>query len=41
MVGISIDRIAGGKIVESWQISDDAGLMHQLEQVQEPATTAR
>jgi predicted ester cyclase len=41
MVGICIDRIAGGKIVESWQISDDAGLMHQLEQVKEPATTAR
>jgi predicted ester cyclase len=40
MVGISIDRIAGGKIVESWEISDDAGLMDQLRLVQEPVATA-
>jgi steroid delta-isomerase-like uncharacterized protein len=30
MTGISIDRIAGGKIVESWEITDDAGLLRQL-----------
>ena len=26
LTGISIDRIAGGKIVESWEVTDDAGL---------------
>ncbi len=30
MTGISIGRIAGGKIVESWEVTDDAGLMRQL-----------
>jgi steroid delta-isomerase-like uncharacterized protein len=30
MTGISIDRIAGGKIVESWEVTDDAGLLRQL-----------
>jgi steroid delta-isomerase-like uncharacterized protein len=30
MTGISIDRIAGDKIVESWEITDDAGLLRQL-----------
>jgi steroid delta-isomerase-like uncharacterized protein len=30
LTGISIDRLAGGKIVESWEVTDDAGLMRQL-----------
>ena len=30
MTGISIDRIAGGKIVESWEVTDDAGLLRQV-----------
>ncbi len=30
LTGISIDRIANGKIVESWEITDDAGLLKQL-----------
>ena len=30
MTGISIDRIAGGKVVESWEVTDDAGLLKQL-----------
>ena len=30
MTGISIARIAGGKIVESWEVTDDAGLLRQL-----------
>jgi steroid delta-isomerase-like uncharacterized protein len=30
MTGISIDRIADGKIVESWEVTDDAGLLRQL-----------
>jgi steroid delta-isomerase-like uncharacterized protein len=30
MMGISIDRIAGERIVESWEITDDAGMMRQL-----------
>jgi steroid delta-isomerase-like uncharacterized protein len=30
MSGISIDRLAGGKIVESWEVTDDAGLLRQL-----------
>ena len=30
MTGISIDRLAGGKIVESWEVTDDAGLLRQL-----------
>lgn len=30
MVGISIDRLVGGKIVESWEVTDDAGLLRQL-----------
>jgi steroid delta-isomerase-like uncharacterized protein len=28
--GISIDRIAAGKIIESWEVTDDAGLLRQL-----------
>jgi predicted ester cyclase len=34
--GISIDRIADGKIVESWLESDRWGLMQQLGAVAEP-----
>lgn len=30
LTGISIDRIAGGRIVESWEVTDDAGLLRQL-----------
>jgi len=30
MTGIHIDRIAGGKIVETWNYSDVMGLMQQL-----------
>ena len=28
--GISIDRLAAGKIIESWEVTDDLGLMRQL-----------
>ncbi len=30
LTGISIDRIAGGRIVESWEVTDDVGLLRQL-----------
>ena len=30
LTGISLDRIAGGTIVESWEVTDDAGLLRQL-----------
>jgi steroid delta-isomerase-like uncharacterized protein len=30
LTGISIDRIAAGKIVESWEVTDDMGLLRQL-----------
>jgi steroid delta-isomerase-like uncharacterized protein len=30
LAGISIDRLAAGKIVESWEVTDDAGLLRQL-----------
>jgi steroid delta-isomerase-like uncharacterized protein len=30
LTGISIDRISGGRIVESWEVTDDAGLLRQL-----------
>ena len=30
MMGICIGRIGGGKIVESWEVTDDAGLLRQL-----------
>ena len=30
MTGISIDRIAAGKVIESWEVTDDAGLLRQL-----------
>jgi len=37
MTGISIQRIAGGKIVEEWVESDQMGLMQQLGVVPAPA----
>lgn len=30
MTGISIDRFASGRIIESWEITDDMGLLRQL-----------
>jgi steroid delta-isomerase-like uncharacterized protein len=30
MMGISITRLAGGKVVEIWEVTDDAGLLRQL-----------
>jgi predicted ester cyclase len=30
VTGISIDRIAGGKIVETWGIFDQFGMLQQL-----------
>jgi steroid delta-isomerase-like uncharacterized protein len=30
LTGISINRVAGGKIIESWEVTDDAGLLRQL-----------
>ena len=37
LVGISIDRVAGGRIIESWEVTDDAGLLRQLGVVTTPA----
>ena len=34
--GISIYRIEGGLIAESWSVSDDLGLMQQLGAIPEP-----
>jgi predicted ester cyclase len=41
MTGISIDRLAGGKIVESWEVTDDAGLLRQLGAVLAPEPVSR
>jgi steroid delta-isomerase-like uncharacterized protein len=30
LTGISIDRLASGKIIESWEVTDDLGLLQQL-----------
>jgi steroid delta-isomerase-like uncharacterized protein len=30
MTGISITRLTGGKVVETWEVTDDAGLLRQL-----------
>ena len=30
MTGIGITRLAGGKVVETWEVTDDAGLLRQL-----------
>jgi steroid delta-isomerase-like uncharacterized protein len=38
MEGITIERIAGGKIVEVWVARDELGLLRQLGVVPEPAT---
>ena len=34
--GISVYRIEGGKIAESWNVSDDLGLMRQIGAIPEP-----
>jgi predicted ester cyclase len=34
--GIAIYRIEGGKIAESWNVSDELGLMRQLATIPEP-----
>jgi steroid delta-isomerase-like uncharacterized protein len=44
VTGIQIDRIAGGKIVESWTLFDQLGMLQQLGAVpasREPALAAR
>jgi predicted ester cyclase len=38
--GISIYRIEGGKIAESWSVSDDLGLMRQIGAIPEPGQEA-
>jgi steroid delta-isomerase-like uncharacterized protein len=40
MDGITIERIAGGKIVEVWVARDELGLLRQLGLVPEPAAAA-
>ena len=30
MTGISITRLAGGNVVETWEVTDDAGLLRQV-----------
>ena len=37
ITGLSIDKIQDGKVVESWNEWDNAGLMQQLGLVGEPA----
>lgn len=41
MTGISIDRLASGKIVESWEVTDDAGLLRQLGALPAPEPVSR
>ena len=41
ITGISIDRIANGTILESWEVTDDAGLLKQLGVFPEPELAAR
>jgi steroid delta-isomerase-like uncharacterized protein len=41
VTGITIDRIADGRIVESWTNWDTLGLLQQLGAVAQPATSAR
>ena len=36
MTGISIDRFASGRIIESWEVTDDMGLLRQLGVVPAP-----
>jgi predicted ester cyclase len=38
--GISIYRIEGGQIAESWSVSDDLGLMRQIGAILEPGQEA-
>jgi predicted ester cyclase len=38
--GISIYRIEGGQIAESWGVSDDLGLMRQIGAIPEPGQEA-
>jgi C-1 hydroxylase len=38
--GISIYRIEGGKIAESWGVSEDLGLMRQIGAIPEPGREA-
>jgi predicted ester cyclase len=38
--GISIYRIEGGRIAESWGVSDDLGLMRQIGAIPEPGQEA-
>ena len=38
--GISIYRIEGGQIAESWSVSDDLGLMRQIGAIPEPGQEA-
>ena len=37
MEGITIERIAAGKIVEVWVARDELGLLHQVRALPEPA----
>jgi hypothetical protein len=30
MTGVSITRLAGDKVAETWEVTDDAGLLRQL-----------
>jgi predicted ester cyclase len=41
ITGINIDRIAGGKVVESWGNSDQLGLLQQLGAIPTPAQATR
>jgi predicted ester cyclase len=36
VIGIDIDRIANGKVVECWPIMDELGLLQQLGTIPEP-----
>jgi predicted ester cyclase len=38
--GISIYRIEGGQIAESWGVSDELGLMRQIGAIPEPGQEA-
>ena len=40
VTGISIDKVQDGKVVESWNEWDNAGLMQQLGLVGEPAAAS-
>lgn len=38
--GVVITRVAGGKVVEDWELADMHGLLQQLREIPEPAATA-